>query len=75
MTVGSDGKARVTINNEEEPIFAACLDCETGPVPTATAGTPRPTSPTTPKTTVYIPTAPCVGPDCGVSKPTTTTTG
>ncbi|KZS14665.1 Alpha-amylase 1 [Daphnia magna] len=71
ITVGSDGKALVQINNYEEPIFAACVGCETGPVPTATAGTARPTTPTTPKTTVYVPTVPCVGPGCSI---TTTTT-
>ena len=72
ITVGSDGKAQVTINNYEEPMFAACVGCETGPVPTATAGTARPTVPTTPKTTVTVPTVPCVGAGCSV---TTTTTG
>ena len=72
ITVGSDGKAQVTINNYEEPMFAACVGCETGLVPTATAGIARPTVPTTPKTTVTIPTVPCVGAGCSV---TTTTTG
>jgi alpha-amylase len=72
ITVGSDGKAQVTINNYEEPMFAACVGCETGPVPTATAGTARPTVPTTPKTTVTVPTVPCFGAGCSV---TTTTTG
>ena len=74
ITVGGDGKALVTINNYEEPIFAACVGCETGPVPTATAGTPRPTSPTTPSTTIYVPTVPCVGAGCSVTTTPTTTT-
>lgn len=59
IDVGSDGRASVSIDNYEEPIFAACVGCGGGggggtPGPTPAPGSTPPPMTGTQRTVVFV---------------------